>query len=162
MTPEIRDFIQRYSSAEEKRIKFDWNAKHGSEFADRNLQFRSQVFKSVLEQPDGVPPVLWRDLFRAETEFAREAWCVSGRIGELALHLVKASDGAYVVDYFRGLHQSFDTSMGASLYNADLSVLRSMLLVVEGKLIDPSVNDRELLEAGLKKLREWIAARGAQ
>ncbi len=162
MSVEIRDFIRDYSPVEDERIRFEWNGKHGSELVDRNLPFRSEVVKSVLKQPDGVPSILWRDLYRAETEFAREAWCVSGRIGELALHLVKASDGAFVADYFRGLNQSFDTSMGASLYNADPALLQSMLLAVESKLRALSVNDRELLEAGLQKLREWIAARSSQ
>ena len=95
----VRDFIVNYSPGDEARVGFAWNGKHGTEFRDGNLEFRQAVLGEVLDRPEGVPAGLLRDLFRAETECAREAWGVSGRIGELALLLLTVGGPDYIVDY---------------------------------------------------------------
>lgn len=84
---------------------------------------------------------------------------VDDRIQDLALLLVEKGPRSYVVDYLRGLMQSFDTSMGASLYGADPSLLRELLDEIDRRLAGPASPDRELLEAGQTKFREWLAAR---
>lgn len=111
---DIAAFIARYTADDEKRIRFDWNGKHAEEFADRNLEFRAAVRETVLAEVTAGPLKLVRDLFRAETQYSREAWSIAVGVSALAEDLLRRGGTRYLADFLEGKFQSFGVSLGSA------------------------------------------------
>jgi hypothetical protein len=154
----ITAFIASYTSAEEPRIRFDWNGKHAGEFADRNMEFRGEVLEAVFADPSAAPLELIRDLFRAETRCSREAWGIAGGVNVLAEHLLRRGGVPYLDDFLDGKFQSFDASLG-SAFEADLPLAQAMLNAVRERLrSSPDSPRAKLWQAGEDLFLGWIAA----
>ena len=69
----ITEFIVEYVEEDLYFVFFDWNGKHGNDFFDGNMAFRKEVLAAVLAETDNANLLLVRDLYRAETQFSREA-----------------------------------------------------------------------------------------
>lgn len=104
---DIEQYICNYAS-NDINIRFDWNGKHSDELEDRNYQFRRLVIEQVLQRSDIAPLSLLRDLFKAETQLANEAWGVSRCVSDLA-NLMLIRGGIEVInDFIDGRYRSFD------------------------------------------------------
>jgi hypothetical protein len=146
---DILQFIASYSDANEHRISFAWNGKHADEFQDTNYEFRKAVLDQLLLKPDDAPLILVRDLFRAETEWSREAWCVDNRIADLAQILLIRGKQEFLMDFLRGKHQSFDASMACGGIQIEPQLVEELLQEVEVRLrTSKDKIERQLLEAG--------------
>ena len=153
----IAAFIMSYTSANESRIRFDWNGKHADEFADRNMEFREAVREAVLADLPAVPLELIRDLFRAETQCSRESWCIVDGVGVLAERLLRCGGTDYLDDFLEGKFQSFDASLG-SAFTVDLPLAEEMLTAVRARLrLCPDSPRTKLWRAGEKLFLDWIA-----
>jgi hypothetical protein len=150
-------FIADYTSADEDRIRFDWNGQHAEELIDTNLAFREAVVEVVLDDPKLVPIVLIRDLFRAETQFSREAWGATEGLDVLAEALLRQGGPAYVGDFLEGKYQSFDTNCG-SAFDYDLALAETMLRAVRSHLqsVSPDSPEAHLWETGENLFLSWI------
>ena len=153
-----RDFIDGYRSSDERFIRFQWNGRHAADFIDENLAFREAVKKLVLESLDSAPLELIRDLYRAETQFSREAWGIDGRVGRLAEHLLRQGNDRFIEDYIEGKYQSFDASLGTA-FEVDLPLAEHLLQVVRERLQVATNTDEErvrLLRLGEETFQSWI------
>jgi hypothetical protein len=155
----IRSFIRGYKPADERRIRFQWNGKHADEFVDENLAFREAVKERVLDDLDSAPLQLVCDLYRAETQFSREAWCIDGDVARLAEHLLRRGGDRFIEDYIEGKYQSFDASLGTA-FEVDLPLAERLLQAVRDRLRTAaalSEDRRRLLRLGEETFQEWVA-----
>jgi hypothetical protein len=156
---DVQQFISSYSDGHQSRIGFAWNGEHADGFQDANYEFRKLVLDAVLTAPTAAPLPLVRDLFRAETEFSREAWCVDNRIVILAEIMLRYGGKALLMDFLRGRCQSFDASMACGGVRIDRLVAAELLGEVERLLAATTdSNERSILEVG----REVFAERAAR
>jgi hypothetical protein len=153
---DVRRFIAEYTPADERFIRFDWNGKPPDEFEDRNLKFREAVFEAVLDNLEDAPILLVRDLYRAETEFSSEAWCISGDVGRLAEHLLRRGDDQFIEDFLEGKFQSFDAHLGTG-FPVDLPLAEHLLGVVRSRLqSETDAEGLELLRSGEELFKDWV------
>lgn len=154
---DIAAFIAGYTPADEARIRFDWNGKHANGFVDRNREFRQPVREAVLADVSAAPLDLVRDLFRAETEFSREAWCIVKGVSVLAEALLRRGGPLYLDDYLEGKFQSFDANLG-SAFEYDLPLARTMLAEVRSLLaLSPTSAKTRTRQAGEELFAYWVA-----
>jgi hypothetical protein len=157
---DIAAFIANYTAADEPRIRFDWNGKHGDDCVDRNMDFRDEVREAVVQDIAAAPLALIRDLFRAETQFSREAWCIAEDVGVLAESLLRRGGVDYLDDFLEGKFQSFDASLGSS-FEYDLPLAQAMLAEVRERLTSsPDSPQAELWRSGEELFAGWVAACG--
>ncbi|MDB5294521.1 MAG: hypothetical protein JWO31_504 [Phycisphaerales bacterium] len=152
---ERETFVSSYTSADETRIRFAWNGKHAEEFVDSNAEFRSPITALVVSSPNAAPIELVRDLFKAETEFSREAWGIEFGVGALAERLLRCDPERFLEDYLRGKFQSFDAHLGSAFDVEDALTVRLLEIVqrrLEGEL---PPERRELLERGSALFQDW-------
>lgn len=149
---EISDFINNYKNADESRICFSWNGLHGEQFVDGNMEFRELILEAALRNLSSAPLVLIRDLFRAETRCAKEAWGVADGIGELAECLLRRGGTKYLYDFLEGKHQCFDANQG-SAFEYDIQLARTMLKAAEHQVsLSPDSPDVKLW-----RFSGWVA-----
>ena len=154
---DVAAFIAGYTSADEARIRFDWNGQHSEGFVDRNMEVREPVLEAVLADVSAVPLELIRDLFRAETRFSREAWCIVDGVSALAEALLRRGGPAYLDDYLEGKFQSFDASLG-SAFEYDLPLARALLAEARTRLASSPDSPRaQLWQAGEELFTRWVA-----
>jgi hypothetical protein len=157
LTVDAGVFIAGYTTADEGRICFEWNGKHAEEFVDRNMEFRAAIRDAVLADLSAAPLTLIRDLFRAETQFSREAWCIVDGIGALAETLLRRGGPANLDDYLEGKFQSFDASLG-SAFAYDLPLAKAMLAEVRQRLsASPNSTKAGLWQAGEELFSQWVS-----
>lgn len=153
----IKAFINGYTSADERFIRFAWNGKHAKEFVDENHDFRNAVHDAISLNLHETPLELIRDVFRAETQFSREAWCIDGRVGQLAEQLLRRGKDRFVEDFLEGKCQSFDASIGVDAFAIDLPLAERLLEVVRVSLRSETDKDRiELLQFGEETFQRWV------
>jgi len=151
-------FVANYSTAEcQARIAFAWNRKHAEQFLDANQEFRHPVVEHVLADLHTVTIELVRDLFDAETAFAKEAWGVNGCVTPLARELLTRGGPEYVEDYLRGkLGRGMDAHCAAYFLCPRL-LAEQLLAEVERRLAAGAEGNRKaLLESGREIFREWV------
>lgn len=154
---DVTSFIAAYTSADEERIRFDWNGGHADEFVDRNMQFREAVREAVLLDTSNTPIELIRDLFRAETRCSREAWGIVDGVGDLAAALLTRGRFDYLDDYLEGKFQSFDASLG-SAFSYDSALAQALLVEVRRRLRNaPDSPLVDLWTRGESLFTSWIA-----
>jgi len=103
----------------------------------------------VLANPAVAPLTLVRDLFRAETEFSREAWCVDNRVADLAGIMLTRGKCAFLMDFLRGKCQSFDASMACGGMVIDPETAAELLREIDVRM-NAATDDEErrLLQVG--------------
>jgi hypothetical protein len=154
---DVAAFIAGYTSADEGRVRFDWNGQHAEGFVDRNMAFREPVRVAVLADVSAAPLELVRDLFRAETECSREAWGIVEDVSVLAEELLRRGGPSYLDDYLAGKFQSFDANLG-SAFAYDLPLARTMLAEVRSRLAaSPDSPKAGLWQAGEELFARWVA-----
>lgn len=155
---DIPSFISGYGLEDERFIFFDWNGKPPDEFEDANMAFREAVIEAILDDLDASPILLVRDLYRAETRFSAEAWCIGGDVGRLAEQLLKRGEDCYIEDFLKGKGQSFDAHLG-TVFPVDRPLAEHLLGVVRLRLESETDEERlELLRWGESLFREWVTA----
>lgn len=107
MVSNILEFIQSYSSEQYSKIKFAWD--RSENFFDPNLHFRRQVIEFALSNSEDTSVELFRDLFVAEIELAKQAWCVHCSVHPLAELMLISGGSKYLKCFLQGKRQSFDT-----------------------------------------------------
>lgn len=153
---EVQSFVIDYTSKNEPSICFAWNGKHADQFVDSNGELRQAVLELVLADPKAAPLELVRDLFKAETEYSKEAWCISYGIGVLAERLLREDPERYLEDYLQGKFQSFDAHCG-SAFSVDHDLARRLLNLAEQRLAtELAAERREVLEDGKKLFQSWL------
>jgi hypothetical protein len=152
---DVRGFIMGYTAEDERFLRFDWNGNHAEKFVDRNMAFRKSVLDAVLAEINSVPIELVRDLFRAETQFSREAWCIDNRISQLGEHLLRHGGDRFIEDYIEGKHQSFDASCGTA-FDCDLPLARQLLRITQERLqAERDARKIELLRLAEETFQGW-------
>lgn len=153
---DVAAFIATYSAADEPRVRFDWNGLHAPEFVDRNFAFRSVVREAVLQDPAAAPLLLIRDLFRAETQYARAAWGVEEGLGVLAEQLLRRGGAENLDDYLEGKFSCFDAEMG-SVFPADAELAEMLLAALRERLHShPDSPRAELWRCGEALFAGWL------
>jgi len=146
---DVAEFIRAYQHTDAARIAFAWNGKHADDFFDANNDFRQSVLEAVFATLDEAPLPLIRDLFRAETEFSGEAWCIDVRITDLAETMLTRGGAEYLMDFLTGQHQSFDAAMACRGIVISRSQLEALLVEVDRLLAsDPTDEERQMLQVG--------------
>ncbi len=140
---DIPNFIANYGPNDERFIRFEWNGKPPDDFEDANMDFREAVIEAVVEDLDAAPILLVRDLYRAETRFSAEAWCIGGEVGRLGEHLLRRGEDLYIEDYLDGKDQSFDAHVSTD-FLVDRPLAEHLLGVVRLRL--ESAADEESIE----------------
>jgi hypothetical protein len=157
---DIEAFIAGYTTASSgEHIRFDWNGLHSEQFLDRNSEFREHVREAVLGDLSNSPVELIRDLFRAETEYSRHAWCIVDGVWNLAEAMLRRGGFRFLDDYLVGKFQSFDASLG-SVFPYDLSLARDLLAEVRERLrLSPTSPMAPLWEKGENLFSDWVSER---
>jgi hypothetical protein len=154
---ELQLFIANYAPTDERLICFDWNGQHGDRFTDRNYEFRKEVLSEVLTDIRVASLELVRDLYRAETRFSKEAWCIDMRVSQLAEHLLRLGNDRFIEDYVEGKYQSFDSSMAAAAFRVEKSLAEHLLAVVRDRLqSEQDERRRNLLKSGEETFERWV------
>ncbi len=146
---DLSQFIASYTNSDEHRIAFAWNGEHADTFQDANYEFRKAVLDATLASADVAPLALVRDLFRAETEWSREAWCVDNRVAVLAGIMLTRGKQSLLMDFLRGKCQSFDASMACGGMSIQPQLAAELLREVNVRM-NASTDDKErhLLQVG--------------
>ncbi len=153
---DVTAFIRNYTAVDEAQIRFDWNGRHAEGFVDSNMRFRQLVREAVLADVPSTALELIRDLFRAETQFSREAWCIESGVNVLAEALLRRGGVVYLDDFLDGKFQSFDASLG-SAFEYDLPLARAMLAEVRSRLAaSPDSPKARLWRGGEELFAGWV------
>lgn len=124
----------------------EWQARA---FQDANYEFRQAVLDATLTYTDVAPLALVRDLFRAETEWSREAWCVDNRVADLAGIMLTRGKQELLMDFLRGKCQSFDASMACGGMSIEPQLAAELLRDVEVRMNACAEDEeRRLLQVG--------------
>jgi hypothetical protein len=127
-------FICDYSIQNYPLIQFAWNGKHADDFVDSNYDFRKEVLEIVCSRKEA-PILLVRDLFVAETEWAKQAWCVEDDdVRELAQQLLDRGKQEFAIDFLRGKAQCFDTAMCCATVKIDKKISEAIVLHLRNTL----------------------------
>ena len=146
-------FVGEYGG-DDQRIRFAWNGKHTDGFVDENEGFRREVIDEVLRDPERAAVPLLRDLFRAETQWAAEAWCVVMRVRELASLLLTRGGPDALEEFLDGRARSMDTWFECDMVELSPAAARSLQTEVERRLGSAQDSDgRELLSDALEFFR---------
>lgn len=73
---EFKSFAENYSKSDFDRIKFEWNGKHGDEFADPNYEFRNHLCEAIKDNFSEYSLDLIKDLYIEQAKCANETWSV--------------------------------------------------------------------------------------
>jgi hypothetical protein len=155
----IDEFCSRYTSARDRaRISFAWNGKHADQFEDANFRFRQRVLKVVLADLHRAPIELVRELYDAETAWAKEAWGVNLQaVRALAEELLTRGGTEFVEDFLAGKFGRGMDASGAAYFQCPRELAERLLAEVERRLAVGAEGDRrKLLEAGRAVFREWV------
>lgn len=161
---QLKEFIEEYSDESHSKIAFAWNGLHADQFQDDNIDFRQDVIHYILANPVGVPTLLIRDLFSAEADFAKEAWCVDNSFQKLGELLLTYGGIEYINDFLSGYIACFDTYCACHMMELDLITLHAMQTGIDQRIHKTHDNQQmELYEVGKElfdKLRKGNAADG--
>ncbi len=153
----VDQFISEYSATEESKICFAWNGKHGELFADSNYEFRKGVLDEVMKNPEAIDLLIIRDIFRAETEFSKEAWSIDRRVSRLAEALLKRGGTLYLDDYLIGRSQSFDAYLACGDVKLDNELAQNLIKLVQERLgQERDQSKRKILESGHEFFEKWV------
>jgi hypothetical protein len=153
---ELRQFIRGYNPGDEALVRFEWNGKHAERFEDRNYEFRKEVLAEVLADLRAAPLELVCDLYRAETTFSKQAWCIDLRVGRLAEHLLREGGDRFIEDYLEGKGRSFDASLAVAAFPVDLPLAERLLRAVQERLLTERDEWKlALLRVGEETFRRW-------
>jgi len=153
---DVENFISTYGSSSESRISFAWNGKRGDDFHDDNYALRKQVLDAVIPTLDSVDLLLVRDLFRAETIWSKEAWCIDLRVQKLAAALIKRGRAQYLEDYFVGRWQSMDSACACSITDVDVTLATELVRAADDHLASEQDGEkRKFWERNKEILLSW-------
>lgn len=148
---ELKSFIRNYQPENNARIKFDWNGKHSDDFEDKNMEFRRAVIAMACSA-DNPPILLIRDLFLAETFWAKEAWCIDAEcVRQLGAQLLSRGKSEFVLDFLRGKNSCFDSSMCCATIQVDVETARTLHDFLSNTLNETKEDKSKLLvESGIE------------
>ncbi|MFZ5985867.1 MAG: hypothetical protein ACOYWZ_01920 [Bacillota bacterium] len=108
---EVKSFVSNYISEKDiENIEFKWNGKHAEEFEDFNQDFRFAVAEYIIENNcTDISLELVRDVFIAESEWAKEVWGTSKYFSLISECLLGKGDESIAKCFLEGFHKSFDT-----------------------------------------------------
>jgi hypothetical protein len=157
------DFISRYVSEQRPQIDFAWNGKHAEEFKDINQDFRWQVVRLCIAQPELAPLNLLEHLFLADAEWAAEAWGSPHHFAELGTLLLERGQEAALDSFSHGYVRSFDT-YGACHQIQLNSLLLSKLSVSATEQLTQATDEKQKkrLEAVIELLAQIEKSTAAQ
>jgi hypothetical protein len=162
--PDVSGFIQSYTAGMRDAIAFAWNGKHAAEFQDRNQEFRWMVVKECVANPAASPPQLLADLFIADAEWSKQAWCSPLHFAALGAALLERGDPMSVLAFARGFRTSFDTFGACHSMVVSLDALLQAKSQAQALLSTASEpEDKQLLESALElfaKLEAGTACQG--
>lgn len=153
MTALAVDFVASYTPSSEAKIAFAWNGRHGADFDDANMAFRTVIGDYFEEHAQACSLPLIAALYRAETQWAKEAWCVRSVVAELAQELLQRGGVAYLDVYLAGACCGMDACMESG--NISLSKTRCEELLAYCKASAFNA------EAGLRERWTMLAQRFA-
>jgi hypothetical protein len=152
------DFVANYDPARDRaRVAFAWNGQHADGFRDANEPFRESVLEAALRNLAAAPIALVRDLYDAETAWAKEAWCVnSDAVRELAEELLTRGGTEFVEDFLAGKVGRGMDAFCAAYFACPRQLAAQLLAEVESRLAAGAEGPRRaLLGAGRDIFRQW-------
>ena len=146
MQEELRSFVENYSKEDFDRIKFDWNGKHGDEFEDKNLVFRTMLAEFMKEDFSFSPDQLIIDMYLALAECGEQSFGIYLNFHLFANELLNRGGAKYFTHYMEGAKRSMDTyiSSGRDL-KISKEILNEICDLIQDK-IDTSDKDSKLYE----------------
>ncbi|MGA2796317.1 MAG: hypothetical protein ABSE63_01935 [Thermoguttaceae bacterium] len=133
-TEDTTVFIAGYSPESQSRICFAWNGKHAADFVDVNDTFRQQVIASVLAEPGKASLDLVGDLFQAEGQRSKEAWCIRDSFSKLGTILLKCGGASQLDRFLDSFALSFDSYSECHAMTLDQVTLAPLISEVEARL----------------------------
>lgn len=141
----IDEFINTYDESKNSYLCFSWNGKHAEDFKDANLNFRRSVIASVLSDITKAPLPLIRDLYLAETQYAKEAWCVHSSVSMLAESLLMRGGTSEFDNYCKGLQYGFDAFMAAMNINLSIEMKSQLVEICKHRILDQKYEKNKML-----------------
>lgn len=149
----IESYICSYTS-NNTIIQFGCNSKISN-------KFRQLIIERVLQQPDIASLSLLRDLFRAETQCARESWSVNRCVSALASLMLIRGGVEVIDDFIEGRYQSFDTYCECG--NIDIPAILAIEIctkMIELLALETDTNQQKKLQQNIE-LFDWICQKEA-
>ena len=145
-------FCLNYTHSNESKISFAWNGKHAEEFVDTNLKFRRNLIEFVIKNLDSAPFDLIKDLYKAETLFAKEAWGVNNSVLFFAETILRRGTVQDLDDFVSGYMQSFDTDMCIQGIKLPNEILQVFAKECSRRLLDPQYGSQKKIYESLLNL----------
>ncbi len=113
----IEKFIIEYSNSDFKRIRFDWNGKHGDDLEDPNMDFRMEVCEFLIKDFSIANDELILDLYQELSKSSKETWGIYRSYHLFAQEILNRGRTKYLLNYLKGASQSFDTGLASGRIN---------------------------------------------
>ena len=132
----IEEYVNNYSEDDELEIMFAWNGKHADEFDDENMEFRRSVLEYFEDNPKAFPLALVAALYDAETEFAKEAWCVNKVVSLLAQEMLERGRAKYASTYLKGWARGMDAHIQSTRIELSQGCIQDLIGYCNGRKED--------------------------
>ena len=133
---EIQSFVKNYSENDFDRIKFDWNRKHGDEFADTNEIFRIQVCETIINDFSYASEQLILDLYLELSKHAGESWGVYESYHLFANQLLERGGIAFFDAYIEGASQCMDTEISSGILDLSKERVSEILEHINARIAE--------------------------
>jgi len=143
MTTLAVEFVASYTPSSEAKIAFAWNGRHAADFDDANMAFRTAVGDYFEENTQACSLPLIAALYRAETQWAKEAWCVRSVVAELAQELLQRGGVAYLDVYFAGACCGMDAFMESGNISLSKTRCEELLAYCKASALNADADSRE-------------------
>lgn len=156
---DLNKFVNKYSSTEFDKIKFDWNNKHGDELVDKNLQFRKKLIEYIIPNINSVSLELIRDLYIELSKFSKEAWGTPKFYNILGQELLLRDFKMYLLDYIDGATKSMDTYISSGQIKIPANLAEEITEYIKERLsYEKDERIIELLQSGAGLNRfQWLS-----
>lgn len=130
---EFQTFADNYTSADFDRIKMVWNGKYGSDFDDKNYDFRTQLCEFLISQIDTVKLELIRDLYCETGKSSEMTFGVYLNFHLFAQQLLQRGGAQYLFDYIKGASYTMDTGISSGQINLTKERAKELLDFFDNK-----------------------------
>lgn len=146
-------FLSEYDAELKSLICFEWNGKHGVGFEDANQEFRRNILNYIFENDQlFIPKELVRDLFLAESLWARESWCVYQKYHLIGEKLLRLGGTQYIEDFLEGAFSSFDTYCSCRMMNlVDYNIV-NIIIELKNRIKESTDPEKNVMKTVLNYL----------
>jgi len=157
------DYVANYPASGAEKVAFAWNGKHAAEFVDSNYDFRKSVVDYCLANESAPDPALLADLFRADAEWSRQAWCAPNHFPDLATLLLIRGEESVLGAFAEGFGACFDTFGACHQMGLPAETLSRLTAGLQERICsEPESERRKPLEAALELFEKFSSGTASQ